>query len=189
MALSDDGFLRTVIHEDLRKRYLKDEKNEERRVRSEYRKGRKGNVERYTLAIERQDEHDDLVNLCVHPFIETAFMPTKLGYNFLRADPLLELGVRNFDFLVYKADAKRPIAIFGEVKTSITNSAELVRELKEKSGVVESNLGYVKKDYLKSSQDPLLEVVLAVPSRSSIEAYNAISNSNEPIILMAPSAL
>jgi hypothetical protein len=185
MATGNEGFLRNVIHDDLRKRYVKDAKSEERRVKREYKRGRKESIERYTLAIERQDEHDKLVNLCVHPFTETSLMPTRLGYSFLRADPLFELSVRNFDFLIYRTDSKMPTAIFGEVKRTV--ESDLMRELKEKREIVEANIEYVKANYLgKTNQDIRLESVLAVPSASSIDAYNAISNSNEPVILWLP---
>jgi hypothetical protein len=92
--------------------------------------------------------HRNILNSCIFPFTE-AGMVTKVGYHFIRGSPLYELGVPNFDFLLY--NPTKAIAILGEAKGQLSDEGEVVTQTKERVRNVTANSDYVKKTYLNSN--------------------------------------
>lgn len=91
----------------------------------------------------REDKrHRELLNLSTFPFVE--FQP--LEYEFLRADPLEELGVPNFDFLLFDFDGH---AIFGEVKGNVGEgyASNYVDQVINQKEAVEENEQYIVDNY------------------------------------------
>lgn len=92
--------------------------------------------------IDQEQEHRRLVNFCVFPFVQSA----PEGYQFVRADPLEECDVKNFDFLLHNLDGK---VIFGEAKASLpTNVDSVINDLIEQRETVEEWKEYIEKNYL-----------------------------------------
>ncbi|MFC6838418.1 hypothetical protein [Halomarina ordinaria] len=112
-------------------------------------------TERLRDNISDEKEHRKLLNLCVFPFTTRA---PPAGYKFLRADPLEELGVPNFDFLLWDFEGQ---AVFGEAKSSIGKGAKsLVNEVEKQRETVEEHRDYIVEHYL--GEEPRnIEYVLA----------------------------
>ncbi|MCL4436514.1 MAG: hypothetical protein M1503_03780 [Thaumarchaeota archaeon] len=181
--MEHNDFVKLIPSPKLQKKYQKLSKSLVKEKSKEFDEKQSETEEKYKSDIDTHRDHDDLVSICIHPFTRKDSQVQKLGYRFVRADPLYELGCKNMDFLLFKTTGKKPIAIFGEVKTIVTNGQKLMSELDECRQVIEAKLDYIKEHYLKTSTDPLLEYVLAVPSFHSIEAINAISEHDKGIIL------
>jgi len=92
-------------------------------------------------------EHRDLINLCVFPFSKIQ-LNDHLNYKFIRAEPLFELGVKNFDWLLCHFEKK--LVIFGECKSSININSynDVIQECEERRKVVNEKEDYVIKEYL-----------------------------------------
>lgn len=181
--MDDDAFLRLVTFPDLKKLYDKRIKETIKEVNVAFRRDFEQLKEEHEYQIKSSRDHDQVVNLCVYPFVERDLPLSRLGYRFLRAAPLLELGVKNIDFLIYRQEGRRPIAIFGEAKSSIANYARTLNEVAERRRIIESNLGYIKTEYMKTGSDPILEHVLAVKSIIGIDTRDAILEGRHEVIL------
>ena len=70
----------------------------------------------------------------------------------MRSDPLCEKGLRNFDFLLFKRHAKTSVAIFGEVKSSVTNPSRIIDDFEKKRETVELNREFIATNYLGVKQ-------------------------------------
>jgi len=103
------------------------------------REGYKEDLENF---IDQEREHRRLINFCVFPFVQSA----PEGYQFVRADPLEECGVKNFDFLLHDLEGK---VIFGEAKASLpTNVDSEINDLLEQRDTVEEWQDYIEENYL-----------------------------------------
>lgn len=133
--------------------------------------------------IRKNQEHDKYLNLCIFPFIQ--FEKSELfSYRFIRAEPLIELNpeekAKNFDFLIYNG---RKLAIFGEMKRSISNATDDLNELKKRIEEVEKREDYIKSNYLKTKKEVEFEFVIAVPSEYADDMINAIYRTEQRIIV------
>lgn len=133
--------------------------------------------------IRKNQEHDRYLNLCIFPFIQIE-KSELFDYRFIRAEPLVELNpeekVKNFDFLIYNG---KNVAIFGEMKRSISNAMNVLNELKERIEEVKKREGYIKLNYLKTKKDVEFEFVVAIPSEYAEDMVNAIYRNEERIIV------
>jgi len=103
------------------------------------REGYKQELENF---IDQEEEHRRLINFCVFPFVESA----PEGYQFVRADPLEECGVKNFDFLLHDLEGK---VIFGEAKASLpANVGTEINDLLEQREIVKEWQDYIEENYL-----------------------------------------
>ncbi len=133
--------------------------------------------------IEKDSRHRRVLNLCIYPFYALDSPPVELGYRFLRASPLSELGVRNMDFLVYNYTKKRAVAIFGEAKGSIASPTKIVRDTMEKKDIVVQNEDYIKSTYLKVKEKTVnFEYVIGVPVEKNIRICEAIEDAGGGLI-------
>lgn len=121
--------------------------------------------------------HRELINLCVFPFVEAQPME----YEFLRADPLTELGIPNFDFLLYDFSGH---IIFGEVKASIGEGweSQCVSDVVEQRDAVEANEDYIADEYLGGEEIRNKEYVLAVFSPDANRVTQEIVSERENIV-------
>lgn len=181
--MDDDAFVSQLRFEDNRREYPRSIRRQIREVRAAVWKDYGDFEKTHEEGIRTERDHDIVVNLCVYPFVVPELPPARLGYRFLRGAPLDELGGRNFDFLIFRREGKKPIAIFGEAKSSIVNFGSVVNEVAEKQKIVESKLDYIKSEYLKSNVDPICEYVLAVRTSFGTKTRDAIEQSGKPMIL------
>lgn len=128
-------------------------------------------------SIDEDKHHRELVNLCVFPFVESQ----PLGYEFLRGDPLTELDVPNFDFLLYDFDGH---TIFGEAKASVGDGwvSQYVDEVVEQREVVEEHEDYIVDEYLGGEEIRNKEYVLAVFSPNADNVTQEIVSRRENIV-------
>jgi len=130
--------------------------------------------------IEKHQNHRTLVNLCVAPFSQP---PYPEDYRFIRGDPLMEMNVKNFDFLLYDFDGH---AIFGEAKSNINRGREMeiVVEVLEQKKTVNENRDYIEKEYI-GRELKNIECVLATYSHSAENIAKKIISEREEIITWA----
>lgn len=126
--------------------------------------------------IANDKRHRQLLNLCIFPFVE--YQP--LGYEFIRADPLEELGEPNFDFLLFDFDGH---AIFGECKANIGEGweSECVKDVIKEREAVEKHEDYIVENYL-GSEIRHKEFVLAVFSPDADQITREILKQKEKIV-------
>lgn len=94
--------------------------------------------------IDKQRRHRKLISYSIFPFSEEQ----PAGYKFLTAEPLEELGVPNFDFLLWDLDGS---VILGEAKSSIPkNATSVVNQLSERMETAKVYQEYLERRYLGS---------------------------------------
>ena len=94
--------------------------------------------------IDTQRHHRKLISYSIFPFAQGE----PAGYKFITAEPLEELDVPNFDFLLWNLNGS---VIFGEAKSSIPDSAaSVVNQLQERKEVAEDHKEYIEEEYLGS---------------------------------------
>ena len=100
-----------------------------------------------------QRQHRKLISYSIFPFVQGR----PAGYKFFTAEPLEELGVPNFDFLLWNLDGK---VIFGEAKSSVPASADtVVNQLEERKEIAEDHKEHIEEEYLGSEIDHMEFVV------------------------------
>lgn len=133
---------------------------------------------RKSRGIKEDNYHKEVQNACIFPFVQQGVITKKLDYWYLRSSPLVELGLKNVDFLI--ASRTDGVVIFGEAKGSISDPTLVISEYKKRIKVIEDNIEHIKKIFpmLKS-----IEYVLGVQSVDVMETSKAILRSNANIIL------
>lgn len=177
------------MHRKDKNKFLKSEKNCFKKEYKKWKSIREKKKQNFKEEIRKNQRHDRYLNLCIFPFIQVE--KTELAqYRFVRPEPLVELnldnGVKNFDFLLY--NNKSRVAIFGEVKTSISSlnrASSVLNEIKTQIREVEKNLDYIKQNYLKTEKSIRIEFVIAVPSQYAEEMTQVIYKNQESIITWA----
>ena len=135
------------------------------------REGYKEDLENF---IDQEREHRRLINFCVFPFVQSA----PEGYQFVRADPLEECGVKNFDFLLHDLEGK---VIFGEAKASLpTNVDSEINDLLEQRETVEEWQDYIEENYL-GREMVFAEYVLATYDNYSTTASRKMLARGEDV--------
>ncbi len=74
--------------------------------------------------ISRDREHLRLVNFAAGPFLFRGTLGAATGYFLVRVEPLLKLGIKNFDVAIYNRESK--VIVLVECKSSITKASEEV---------------------------------------------------------------
>lgn len=126
--------------------------------------------------ISNDKRHRELLNLCIFPFVESQLN----GYEFIRADPLSELGEPNFDFLLWDFDGH---AIFGEAKANVGEGWEgtVVNDVVEQREAVEDNIDYIKRNYV-GSDIKNIEYVVAAFSTDADRVAKKILSEREKVV-------
>lgn len=174
-SLSEEDFLDYLSFPDIKNEYAKGLKDIREKIKKEFEENKDFQEKSRKAAIGIDRRHRDLINTCVYPFTNKGSL-ANTGYKYIRSAPLIELDLPNFDFLLFKHTDRFNIAVLGECKGSISNYRSIVRELQERESVVEDNLDYIKKQYLKlpESKQVFLEYVIAVPTNDAVEMVNKI---------------
>lgn len=123
--------------------------------------------------LDRQRQHRKLISYSIFPFVQGS----PAGYKFFKVEPLEELGVPNFDFLLWNFDGS---VIFGEAKSSIPSSAKrVVNQLKKRKKVAEDHQDYIENNYLGSDIDHMEFVVATYVNHGDKIAKNIIEEGAE----------
>jgi hypothetical protein len=107
-SMSEDEFLEYLWHPDIRKTYIKEYKSRSRVIKREFKSKKKHLTEKFKAPIEEDRRHSSIFNMCISPFMSEGSL-VKTGYKFIRAAPLLELGLPNMDFLLFKKCKRRSV--------------------------------------------------------------------------------
>ena len=179
----DEGYL-SSLSKDLQSVYTSRKKELIKTIKAEFEKKLEFNKNSKKEGIESDRRHRDLINMCVFPFTDTGAL-AQTNYKYIRAAPLSELNIPNFDFLLFKNDNQRNIAIFGECKGSVSDPAAIVAETISRMKAVVDNLDTVKEKYLKlqKTSDLIIEYVIAVPSTYAIDVLNSVVKLKAKLII------
>ena len=110
---------------------------------------------------ERSEYHDKLVDICISAFGPESKCYNDLGYAFISSEPLVELGVKNFDVMIY--NDKKKHAIFVECKSSVkSNRGKYISDAYEAKTNVIENQTYLEK--MLGDEIKTMEFVICVPS-------------------------
>ncbi len=159
-------------YKKIRKQKIKEKKEEFATQKSKIR----AEIER---DIEKDQRHRDLLNMCIFPFCLPGKI-TKLGYRFIAAEPLAELGIKNFDFLIY--NQKNRVAIFGEAKGSVSNPRKTVFETNERINAVKEQIEYISEAYMGESPS-CVEYVIGVHAMDDEKMIREIHKRGGGIIV------
>jgi len=109
---------------------------------------------------ERSEYHDKLVDICISAFGPESKCYNDLGYAFISSEPLVELGVKNFDVIIY--NDKKKHAIFIECKSSVrSNRGKYIYDAYEAKSKVIENQKYLEEKLGDEIQT--MEFVICVP--------------------------
>lgn len=181
--MDEKTFLIRITDKELQTEYSAGIRRLTKQITTEFNATRPVLQEQLINGFDEENTHDRIINTCIYPFVETALPIAQLGYRFVRAAPLSELGFKNIDFLIYRSAGRRPIAIFGEAKGGVTNLARTLTEFAERRQIIERNLDYIKTNYLDTSSDPICEYVLAVKSSMATRMRDSVLESEIRLIL------
>lgn len=181
----DKQLAEDLKYRDLIEKYKRKNKEVSEKIEKEFNQKEKyeGLVQKYRQGIESMEEHDILLNMCIFPFTEKGHLRAN-DYTFIRADPLFEFGIKNFDFLLHGRRPKISIAVFGEIKSSAPSPGNLVNEIRRTRQLVSEKLPYIRENYLRIPAGfPLIcEYVVGVNSLDAPDVHNAILDQKEKII-------
>lgn len=182
----DEEFLQSLGFDDLKSEYLKEKRRLEGINQREAQLQHDTRLARLRAAFEEERSHMALFNLCVFPFTERGAAYQASGFRFVRAEPLYEKGIPNFDFLLYRQGlAQGPAAIFGECKGRVSRPASVVQETRAKILNLQAHLDYVRINYfhLPPTASINIEFVLAVYSMDAPDIFNEVANSGGGIVV------
>ena len=117
----------------------------------------------FTKQVERSGYHDTLVDICVSAFGPESKCYNDLGYVFVSSEPLLELGVKNFDVLIYNQKIKH--AIFVQCKSSISNPGRDISDSYEALEKVTNNKIYLEEKL--GDEIRTIEFVICIPAEKT----------------------
>lgn len=184
MPLPDDEFGKFLTIPRLKQDYENAVEKKEKEIRNEFKQNPPVLREQKATGIGLEKRHRTILNLAVFPF--TGGQPgATLGYDFVRGSPLAELGVPNFDFLLFKQDPRGSVTIFGEGKGSISDPPEVIRQTIERREIALQHIDYVKAKYLNLPVESILtkEFVLVCPSTECNEVVRAVEKSDPKLIV------
>lgn len=116
--------------------------------------------EDFLKGVERHGLHDTLVDICASAFGPESRCYREYGYAFVSSEPLVELGVKNFDVLIYNKIKKH--AIFVECKSSPRNPGRQISEAYEAIEYAIENKVYLENEL--GDEIKKMEFVICVPS-------------------------
>lgn len=167
----DTEFVSYLSFKDLQDEYRTKKKELIQNVEHRYKEELSSLRDRKLEEIETDKSHRMVLNACIFPFSQDGPL-SNLGYYFIRASPLAELGATNLDFLLFHPDPEVS-AIFGEVKSQVNDPKGVVDQTKKRINTVFDNKSYVKENYLKKL-DAELEFVLGVWMSDTMELAKAV---------------
>ena len=135
-------------------------------------------IKRRKLQFGIEKAHREAVNFCAYPFTK-GYVKESTGYMLNRPDPLFELGVKNFDLLLFHS---RRRCIFVEIKSTIADIREL-KNIQERIKVVEENLGSINKYCGEVILPENIEYVIAIDTSDSVKVWEWITKLDLKLIV------
>jgi hypothetical protein len=115
----------------------------------------------YKTAWDTANNHDALISICASAFGPRSAIYTSHKYAFLSSEPLLELGSKHFDVLIFNPDTK--YAIFVECISSTIEPAKSVSDIYAAKDEVIKNKNYLEKSI--GDRINTMEFVCCVPAQ------------------------
>ena len=129
---------------------------------TELKKGELKNAElSFKTACEDTDSHDTLVSICASAFGPLSELYTGLNYIFLSSEPLLELGIKHFDVLIFNPRTKH--AIFVECISSTIEPSKSISDIYSAKQEAIDHKGHLEKSIGDSIAT--MEFVCCVPAQ------------------------
>lgn len=119
------------------------------------------------------------MDICASAFGPESELADTTGYQFLFAEPLVELGVKNFDVLIYHAEENRTILV--ECKSGLRDPGTTIEEMREARNDLHDN-----RDHLEEALGGdlgFVEYVLCVPSTQTNRAIQHIEQRDDDAFL------
>lgn len=114
----------------------------------------------FDAAFDDANAHDTLIDICASVFGPQSKAYNELGHAFFSSEPLRELGVKNFDLLVYNPKTK--VGIFVECKGSLSSPAQDMADVYEKAQLVLQNKPHIEQQL--GDEIKVFEFVICVPA-------------------------
>lgn len=147
--LQDEEFVRYLRIKNLQEEYIRDIGRIRDSVDADFQSSQDERVRSKIQGIELDKWHRNMLNSCIFPFTEAGQL-SLIGYHFVRASPLIELGVSNLDFLVF--NPAKGLAIVGEAKGSCNDEGIIISQMKERLRLVETHHEHLESRYLGSAK-------------------------------------
>ncbi|MCJ2564410.1 MAG: hypothetical protein LN417_10055 [Candidatus Thermoplasmatota archaeon] len=186
-SMSDEEFQQDLRFPDLKKGYQKDVRLLLKGLKRSQAEHREELERELDIAIDDDRYHGQILNACIYPFTQKGKIPKELGYRFVRGSPLEELGVTNVDFLLFKKSERVPVAIIGESKGSVSRASTVVKDLLARRKAALDNIEYMKREYLCTAKDVILECVLGVPASDSHKVVREVIRKGGGLIVWSVS--
>ncbi|MDE2589587.1 MAG: hypothetical protein KGL95_07975, partial [Patescibacteria group bacterium] len=180
--IDDTEFQQSLVTKGIGSRYINEVKDLRRKLRKDFKREDSKLIGDLRDELEQSKLHDQLISMAIFPFLEKSSVLRKLGYEFVKCAPLLEKGVKNLDYLIYKRSGKRAIAIFGEGKTRTSHPLQIINEYNDRKKIVEQNRNYILENYLDKSKETIFEYVLTVFSGDAVKMHDAIEQQGGELI-------
>jgi len=142
--------------------------------------GCKGTIEK---AIATDLAHLQLVSLCINPFTENSTIGC--GYLFIRTDPLLSVGEKIPDVLLYHSGDK--LVVLVECKSSVADPRKEVGEILSKVETARRHKELLEQTIGDTIGD--IEFVVCVAPEFIVNMKEAIRGTNEHVCLWSANAL
>lgn len=128
--------------------------------------------------LDRETYHDKILDVCASAFGPESEL-SKVGYEFVSCEPLVELGVKSYDIFIYNKKLKH--AIFVECKSSSSSRKKIISDAYEAKREINKNKRYLEEkigDEIRS-----FECVVCVPAEDTEYLVQGLENrENEKLI-------
>jgi len=141
----------------------------------------------FTTQLENDEKHDTLLDICISAFTPGSYCCDVLNYCFITSEPLIELGVKNFDALIINQSKRH--GIFIECKSSISKG--VVKEGYDQIDEVKNNKSHLEKKI--GNKLDLTEFVFCTPATKvqqlatqieNVENNLNINSNKDPVFLI-----
>lgn len=179
LTIDDKEFIEFLSLRKLKEEYIQAKKDLFTSIDNNYAHQQSTLEQTYLKEIGKDQQHRRILNTCIFPFIEQGQL-TEYGYHFIRASPLYEKDVPNFDFLVFHTTSPN-IAIFGEAKGNANSPDDVIQQTKERIQIVEKFRNYITDMYLNTSSE--FEFVVCTGWPDAYELMKSIARKGGGIIV------
>lgn len=178
MVSNDSDFLQVLSIDKLKADYLDELHKAIKKIKDRYREEESPNKKKRKEEIERDKQHRRILNASIFPFSHEDSLK-KYKYRFVRASPLTELGIKNFDFLLFNFQDPYE-CIFGEAKGNINDEERIIIQSEERIKNVLDRNDYIKETYINGANADN-EFIISVPFTHSSQIAKSILRKNKNI--------
>ena len=155
------------------------EKEEFKEIRKKVLADKKNVVE---SAMDTDKKHREYVNLCIKPFEIGAKAYNGTGFYYVCVDPLYNVGVKNFDLMLYCSEMKTAILV--ECKNRVSNPGKELSDINGKIKAALENKGTLE-ELVGGLEIRDIEFVFCIPAIDETKVFTGMTALEEkpPIII------